>query len=135
MHNAKGVNTPITSGQALTGNGSVPFNNTQLCKSIVGALQYTTITRLEITFSVNKVCQFMQNLLLKHWQAVKRILRYLAGTLDMGLIMKPNSASSLQLEAFCDVDWASDPEDRRSTSGFCVYLGSNLISWQSKRST
>lgn len=57
MHNAKGVNTPMTSGQALTSNGSVPFNNTQLYRSIVGALQYTTITRPEITF---RVCQFMQ---------------------------------------------------------------------------
>lgn len=53
--------------------------------------------------------------------------------LDAGLVMQPNTNSPMILEGFCDADWASDLKDRRSTSGFCVYQGCNLISWQSKK--
>lgn len=70
---------------------------------------------------------------LTHWQAVKRILRYLNGSLEFGLSLQPAQHTSLSLEGFCDADWASDPDDRRSTSGFCVYLGPNPVSWQSKK--
>lgn len=113
MQYAKGINTPITSDQRLTSYGR--------------ALQYTTITRLGIAYNVNCFCHFMQAPLEAHWQAVKRISRYIAGTIDPGLIMQPSS-NSMDLEGFCDADWASDLDDRRSTSGFCVFLGSNLIS-------
>lgn len=75
----------------------------------------------------------MQNPSLTHWQAVKRILRYLNGSLELGLSLQPAPYTSLRLEGFCDADWASDPDDRRSTSGFCVYLGPNPVSWQSKK--
>ncbi|XP_021818795.1 uncharacterized protein LOC110760780 [Prunus avium] len=65
-----------------------------------------------------------------HYLAVKRILRYLKGTMDYGLLFSPGS---LNLKAYTDADWAGDPNDRRSTSGFVVFLGSNPISWASKK--
>lgn len=119
----------MTSGQRLNAYGSAPFHDTQFYRSIVGALQYATITRLEITYCVNRVCQFMHNPLLFRCQAVKQILRYLAGTLDSGLTLQPNFHQPMTLEGYCDADWALDPNDRRSIFGFCVFLGSNLISW------
>lgn len=128
MQNAKPIATPMIGGHTLSAHGSDPVMDTQLYRSIVGALQYATITRPQITYSVNKVCQFMQSPLLSHWRVVKRILRYLAGTLDSGLFMQSNPKSSMKLEGFCDADCASDPDNRRFTSGFCVFLGSNLIS-------
>ena len=66
-----------------------------------------------------------------HWKVVKRILRYLSGTATYGLhIQKSND---LCLTGYSDSNWGSDPNDRKSTSGFCVYLGTNLISWVSKK--
>lgn len=133
MASAKGLKTPMTSGQRLSAYGSAPFHDTQLYRSIVGALQYTTITRPEIAYCVNQVCQLMHNPLLSHWQAIKRSLRYLVGTLDSGLTLQTKFHQPMSLEGYYYADWASDPDDRRSTSGFCVFLGSNLISWQSKK--
>lgn len=68
-----------------------------------------------------------------HWQAVKRILRCLARTLDTGLVITPSLSSSMALEGFCDAVWASDSSDRRFTSGYYIFFGSNLVFWQSKK--
>jgi hypothetical protein len=71
-----------------------------------------------------------------HWKAVKRILRYLQGIIHHGLLIKPASTTvPLSLIGFCDADWASDPDDRRSTSGACIYLGPNLVNWLAKKQT
>ena len=67
-----------------------------------------------------------------HWAIVKRILRYLKGTLFHGLLLQPALVTKpLVLRAFCDADWASDVDDRHSTSGAAIFLGPNLISWWS----
>ncbi|CAN6676712.1 unnamed protein product [Malus baccata var. baccata] len=74
--------------------------------------------------------KFMHHPMDSHVVAVKRILRYLSGTLHYGLQFQPGK---LQLQAYSDADWAGDPNDRRSTSGHIVYLGSSPISWASKK--
>jgi hypothetical protein len=68
-----------------------------------------------------------------HFSLIKRVLRYLKGTLDLGLVLHRSSTHSLV--AYSDADWAGCPDTRRSTSGFCMYLGDNLISWSSRRQT
>ena len=74
-------------------------------RSVVGALQYATITRPDIAYSVNKVCQFMSHPLESHWVAVKRILRYLKGTINFGLHLTPCSPRQAPaLQVFCDAD-------------------------------
>ena len=115
MQGAKSSSTPMTNGLKLSKFGSDSVLDPTLYRSVVGALQYATITRPEIAYSVNKVSQFMQAPLESHWIAVKRILRYLSGTLDYGLNLL--KSSHFDISAFCDVDWASDPDNRRSTSG------------------
>eukprot|EP00261_Vitis_vinifera_P039164 XP_019080407.1 PREDICTED: uncharacterized protein LOC109123862 [Vitis vinifera] len=131
MVHCKPARTPLPTGLKLRVGDGDPVEDLHGYRSTVGALQYVTITRPELSFSVNKVCQFMQNPTEEHWKVVKRILRYLQGTLQHGLHLK--KSSNLDLIGFCDADWASDLDDRRSTSGHCVFLGPNLISWQSKK--
>jgi len=118
----------------LTKSGYESFSDPTLYRSVVGALQYATISRLEISFSVNKVCQFMSDPTEQHWAAVKRILRYLADTINFGLSFLPSSTGPpFSLLAYCDADWTSDPDDRRSTSGAAVFFSSNLVSWWFKK--
>jgi len=66
---------------------------------------------------------------LHHWQAVERILRYLSGTITHGLLLPHNSTTSLI--GFADADWGVDVDDRKSTTGYCIYMGSNFVSWTS----
>jgi hypothetical protein len=68
-----------------------------------------------------------------HLALVKRVLRYVRGTLEYGLAL--HASSSTTLTAYSDADWAGCPDSRRSTSGYCVYYGDSLISWSSKRQT
>lgn len=94
---------------------------------IVGALQYFILTQPDIAYAVNKVCQFMHTPTDVHWQAVKRILRYLSGTSHLGLSVQPYL--DYNLVCYTNADWTSSPDDRRSISAYCIFLGANLISW------
>lgn len=133
MQGCNPLPTPMVSTSRLSKDQGIPFQDPTHYRSIVGALQYLTITRPDISFPVNKVCQFMASPLDTHWGAVKRILRYLHGTISYGLHMKPALNYPLQLRGFTDADWATDADDRRSVSGAALYLGPNLISWWSKK--
>jgi len=134
MLEAKGISSPMVSSNKMSKFGTDTMSNPQAYRSIVGALQYLTITRPEIAYSVNKVCQFMANPLETHWRDVKRLLRYLRGSIHFGLLLQlVVSISNISLKVYCDTGWGSDPDDRRSTSGYCVFLGPNLISWCSKK--
>ncbi|KAL5579060.1 hypothetical protein UlMin_011502 [Ulmus minor] len=126
MIEANHIATPTAIKQLSLYDGD-PFSDETLYRSTVGALQYLLFTRPDFAFSVNKVCQFMHKPTEVHWQAIKRILRYLARTINHGIcfIATPNTT----LTAFTDADYASSPNDRRSTGGFCIYLGDNLVSW------
>ncbi|XP_026452229.1 uncharacterized protein LOC113352646 [Papaver somniferum] len=107
------------------------FEDAVLYRSTVGALQYARITRPDIAFAVKKSCQYMHAPTEAHWCAVKRILRYLQGTLSFGLQFR--KSSSLQLQAYSDADWDGDTYDGRSTSGMAIFLGPNLISRYSRK--
>jgi hypothetical protein len=98
-------------------------------RSLVGALHYLTFTRPDISFSIHQVCQYMSAPTTVHLAAAKRILRYLQGTLNHGIAFTP---SPLHLSTYIDADWAGDPDDKRSTSSYLVYIGSNPIPGQPK---
>ncbi|KAF5446008.1 hypothetical protein F2P56_031673, partial [Juglans regia] len=131
MHESKTVSTSMSTSAKISALDGSSFEDPQLYRSVVGSLQYLSFTRPDISFAVNKVCQYMHSPRQSHWQAVKRILCYLKLTISLGLFF--SSVSSLKLTAFSDADWAGFPDDRKSTGGFCVYFGSHLVSWGSKK--
>ncbi|KAJ9567646.1 hypothetical protein OSB04_003612 [Centaurea solstitialis] len=122
--------TPADTKTKLAVDGE-PVPDPTLYRSLAGALQYLTFTRPDIAYVVQQVCLFMHDPRLPHLNALKRILRYLKGTLSHGLHLKASAVD--RLVAYSDADWAGCPNTRRSTLGFCVYLGDNLVSWSSKR--
>jgi len=85
MTEAKPVNSPMATSTSLSAYEGEAFDNPTLFRSTIGALQYLCITRPDISFSVNKLSQFMHQPRLNHWQSVKRLLRYLKHTLTFGL--------------------------------------------------
>ena len=112
--------------QHLTSDGPA-FSNPTLYRSLVGALQYLTITRPDIAHVVNSVSQFLHAPTEDHFLAVKGILRYVKGTLHFGLTFRPFGAPSA-LVAYSDADWAGCPNTPCSTFGYSIYLGDNLVS-------
>ena len=103
-----------------------PLSDPFVYRSTVGALQYLNFTGPDIAFSVNKVAQYMQASTNEHWSTVKRILYYLKSSIQYGFFL--SRYSSIQLTAYTDADWTGSIDDRKSTSGYCVFLGINLIS-------
>ncbi|XP_071729274.1 uncharacterized mitochondrial protein AtMg00810-like [Rutidosis leptorrhynchoides] len=122
--------TPVESGAKLTSHGS-PVKDPTLYQSLAGALQYLTFTRHDISYAVQQICLFMHDPREQHMLALKRIIRYLQGTTDLGLQLYASTTDSLV--AYSDADWAGCPTTRRSTSGYCVFLDNSLLSWSSKR--
>uniref|UniRef100_A0A2N9HR29 Integrase catalytic domain-containing protein n=1 Tax=Fagus sylvatica TaxID=28930 RepID=A0A2N9HR29_FAGSY len=128
---SKIVDTPIEYNNRLNIHDGEPLPDATLYRQLVGSLVYLTVTRPDISYAVHIVSQFMAAPRSLHYAAVLRILRYLKGTLFHGLHF--SSQSSLTLQAYSDADWAGDPTDRRSTTGYCFLLGDSLISWRSKK--
>jgi hypothetical protein len=130
MQDAKPSTSPSPSGIKLSQHAGDPLPDPTQYRHIVGALQYCTLTRPDIAFFVNQLCQHLHALSTAHWSAAKGVLRYLKATVHHGLMY---TKSSLHLTAYCDSDWAGNLDDRRSTTGFAIFLGSNLISWCAKK--
>ncbi|RVX04761.1 Retrovirus-related Pol polyprotein from transposon RE1 [Vitis vinifera] len=107
------------------------FSDPTLFRSLAGALQYLMITRPDLSFSVNSICQFMHAPTEDHFRALKRILRYVKGTAHHGLQL--HKQSTRDLLGYSDADWAGCPDTRRSTTGYAIFFGANLISWSSKK--
>lgn len=133
MMNCKPVTTPLSTTDKLSAYDGVPLGpeDPTRYRSIVGALRYLTLSRPDISFAVNKICQFLHSPTTVHWKAAKRVLRYVKYTLSTGL--KVLKSRSTHVAGFSDADWAGDVDDRRSTGGFAVFIGRNLISWSVRK--
>ncbi|MFS7932952.1 putative RNA-directed DNA polymerase [Helianthus anomalus] len=131
MTNCKPCATPVDLSAKLSATDGSLFHDPTLYRSLAGALQYLTFTRPDISYAVQQVCLFMHEPRDPHFAFLKRIIRYLQGTVDYGIRLVKSQVHSLV--AYSDADWGGCPDSRRSTSGYCVFLGDNLISWSSKR--
>lgn len=114
---------PMSASLKLSKDHGTALDNPNPYRSAVGALQYLTLTRPDIAFSVNKLSQFLKNPTDVHsWNACKHLLRYLKDTHDISLVFSPST--SISFSGFADADWASSPDDRRSTGGHCIRIWS-----------
>ncbi|XP_051143929.1 secreted RxLR effector protein 161-like [Andrographis paniculata] len=109
----------------------VPLDDPTLYRQLVGSLIYLIVTRPDIAYAVHIVSQFMSAPRTTHYSAVLWILQYVKDTLLHGLHY--SARSSLVLTGYSNADWAGDPTDRRSTTGFCFFIDDSLISWRSKK--
>ncbi|CAN6707233.1 unnamed protein product [Malus baccata var. baccata] len=109
---AKPISTPIPAGHKLSAyvGDPDPYKNPEQCRSVVGALHYLTITRPDLSYVKNQVCQLMHSPKDTHWMTMERILCYLKAAYNHGLVYKPS--------IFSDADYAGDPDTRHSTGVF-----------------
>ena len=98
---------------------------------MIGSLLYFTASYLDICYSVGVCIRYQSNPKESHITTVKRIIRFVSGTLDYGIWYSKDS--NMSLVGFSDANWAENACDRKSTSGGCFYLGNNLVSWHSKK--
>ncbi|BBH09856.1 transposable element gene [Prunus dulcis] len=131
MTDCKPCPTPLPSDTRLSCLDGDPLSDPSTYRSMVGGLQYLTLSRPDISFAVNQVCQFMHNPRSSHLQVVKRIFRYIKGTVEQGLVF--HRSNDFTLRSFSDADWAGSVDDRRSTTGACIFFGPNLLTWTAKK--
>ncbi|XP_055814466.1 uncharacterized mitochondrial protein AtMg00810-like [Solanum dulcamara] len=115
MSSCKPSPTPVDTKPKLGATTSTPFADPSLYRSLAGALQYLTFTRPDITYAVEQVYLFIHDPRDEHMHALKRIVRYLQGTLEYGLHLY--SSSTTNLVSYTDADWGGCPDTRHSTSG------------------
>jgi len=129
--NSKSIDTPMDPNAKLLPSQGEPLSDPEKYRRLVGKLNYLTVTRPHISFAVSVVGQFLNSPCVDHLNAATRILKYIKGCFGKGLLYGHNDHTGVV--CYTDLDRAGSPSDRRSTSGYCVSVDGNLISWKSKK--
>ena len=122
MQNSNAVKNPMVPGTRLSKDKGRMSVDETLFKQLVGSLMYLTVTRPDLMYTVSLISRFMTNPTTAHWPAAKRVLRYVKGTTNLGILYK-KGAGSPKLVSFIDSDYVGDLDDRKSTSGFVFMMG------------
>ncbi|KAJ0865146.1 putative RNA-directed DNA polymerase [Helianthus annuus] len=131
MLDCKPIDTPMDSTVKLCADKGKELADPTMYRKIVGSLIYLTLTRPDIAFEVGVLSRYMQTPRKPHLDAIRRVLRYVKHTFNMGV--RFNQGEKLELSGFCDADYAGDVDTRRSTTGYVFKLGRGAITWCSKR--
>ena len=131
MMNCKSVATPFVVNEKLLKEDGSKEVDASIYRSLVGSLLYLTATRPDIMYATSLLSRYMHKPSQTHFGAAKRVLRYIQGTSDFGIMYKKNV--EIKLLGFCDSDWVGSIDDMRSTSGYVFSLGSGAVSWASKK--
>jgi hypothetical protein len=131
MNNSKPVSIPVECGIKLSKHEEGERVDPTIFRSLVWSLRYLTCTRPDIFYRVGHVSRYMESPTIIHFKAAKRILRYIKGTIDFGLLYP--SSNEFKLVGYSDSDWGGDVDDRKSTTGFVFYLGISAFTWSSKK--
>lgn len=138
MTNCNPVQTPMEPGTQLVSNydengqpgpiADVPY------RQLIGSLMYLAVaTRPDLSYAVSVLSKFLEQPSDAHWLSAKRVLKYLKGTLDMGITFDGNCDQKNQLVAYTDSDYASCPDTRKSTSGIVLMLNNGPVIWSSRK--
>ncbi|XP_039142881.1 uncharacterized mitochondrial protein AtMg00810-like [Dioscorea cayenensis subsp. rotundata] len=131
MLECKPLSTPMEPNIKLRAGEGKNLEDPRMYRQLVGSLIYLTLTRPDLAYAVGVASRYMQNPKKPHLEAVRRILRYLKGTTDYGILYR--KGEGCQVTGYCDADYAGDCDTRRSTTGYIFSLGSGAVSWCSKR--
>ena len=134
MESCKPIATPLEPGKKFHELSSDDESfDTQTYQQAIGCLTYLSVTtRPDIAAAVGILSQYMSKPSKEHWMGVKRVLRYLKGTINYGIKYSSNKEEK-DLVGYCDSDWAGDIDTRKSTSGYVFQLGNSAISWSSRK--
>lgn len=133
MENARVANFPLPTELKLRLDEGELLNDVERYRRLIGRLLYLSLTRPDLSYSVQHLSQFVSQPRMPHWQVVVHVLRYLKGTPTLGLFYPMQT--SLNVTGFTDADWGSCLTTRRSLYGYCVFLGHTLVSWKTKKQT
>lgn len=131
MLDCKPISTPIEANIKMYAEEGKDLENATMYRQLVGSLIYLTLARPDITYAVGIASRYMEKPKKLHLELVRRILRYVKGTIDFGLFYRKNR--DFQIIGYCDADYAGCRDTRRSTTGYVFNLGSAAVSWCSKR--
>ena len=126
----KPCHSPMAQNLHLTREGEL-FEDPEGYRRLFGKLNYLTITHLDIAYSISVVSRYMPSPTIDHWAAIEQILCYLKGESGRGILYSNHGHN--RFECFTEADRAGSKEDRRSTSGYCMLVEGNLVSWKSKK--
>ncbi|XP_047309920.1 secreted RxLR effector protein 161-like [Impatiens glandulifera] len=130
MSQCKSLSTPMALNEKFQVNDDGEKADSTTYRKLIGSLIYLN-TRPDITHSVSLLSRFLNEPSQIHFASAKRILRYLKGTKTQGIELKKES--ECKLVGYTDSDWAGSIDDRKSTSSYIFCLGSNVISWSSRK--
>ncbi|XP_019445525.1 PREDICTED: uncharacterized protein LOC109349243 [Lupinus angustifolius] len=133
MQNCNPVLIPDEGSMQLDNSSNKRSVDATLFRQIVGCLRFVCHGRPELAYGAGVISRHMANPNQSHMTAAKRIMRYLKGTLNYGIMFPNQKENELQLVGFSDSDWCGDKEDRRSTSGYTFLVHGAPISWSSKK--
>ncbi|KAL8123001.1 hypothetical protein AgCh_011103 [Apium graveolens] len=131
MEGSNSVRNPIVPGSKLSKDEAGVKVDETYFKQIVGCLMYITTTRPYLTFVVSLIARFMAKPTEMHYQVAKRVLKYLKGTTNFGILYKRGEVGALV--GFTDSDYAGDVDDRKSTSGYVFLINGVAVAWSSKK--
>ena len=131
MSGSKPVTTPLEQNVKLYSVDETKEVNGTLYQQLVERLNFLTTTRPNIAYSMSILSQFMPKPLESHWVAAKKVLRYLKGTVNFGIMYTDNC--DVELTSYSNSDWDGNRDDRKSTSRYAFNIGTRVVSWSSKK--
>ncbi|XP_059067506.1 secreted RxLR effector protein 161-like [Cryptomeria japonica] len=131
MINCSPTSTLVAIGTKLSREDNETDFDSTILRKLDASLMYLTTTRLDIMYEVSLIYRFMDAPKNSHWQARKRLLRYIVGTMNHGILY--STSDDFQLVGYLDSDFVRSINDIKSTSGYAFHLGTCVVAWASKK--